>query len=158
MADESHVSPIEQAIRKAMRDGLFDNLPGAGQPLDLDRTDDPNTPDDMRLAYKVMKDNNITPDWITLRKSLEQQQAKIRRELARGRRAYLGTLRDAEKTGNVTKREETVLAWKRLLSTFEEAITRYNDHVLTYNLKVPRGVRQRHFMELDRELARLEAS
>lgn len=157
MADESHVSPIEQSIRKAMRDGLFDDLPGAGQPLDLDRSDDPNTPDDMRLAYKVMKDNDITPDWISLRKRLEHQQSKIRRELVRGRRAYLGTLRDAEKAGNTTKREETVRAWDRLLDTFEEAIARYNDHVLTYNLKVPHGVRHRHFMELKRELARLEA-
>jgi len=156
MTDNSYHSPIEQAIRKAMQDGLFDNLPGNGKPLDLQSKDDPNTPDDMRLTYKIMQDNNILPDWITLREVLEDQQIKIRREMQRGWRAYTGTLQDADRAGNTRKREDATRAWKKLRRMFGEAIEQYNKHVLTYNLKVPHGIRQRHFMSLERELARLE--
>jgi hypothetical protein len=44
---------IEQKIREAMRQGEFDNLPGSGQPLHLE--DDSHLPDDLRLAYKILK-------------------------------------------------------------------------------------------------------
>jgi len=42
-----------------MEQGEFDNLPGAGQPLSLE--DYFATPEDMRMAYSVLKNANCRP-------------------------------------------------------------------------------------------------
>ena len=43
----------EQRIREAMERGEFDDLPMKGQPLRLD--EDANVPDELRMAYKLLK-------------------------------------------------------------------------------------------------------
>jgi len=43
----------EQRIREAMERGEFDELPSKGRPLDLD--EDANVPDDLKMAYKLLK-------------------------------------------------------------------------------------------------------
>ena len=59
---------IEKQIREAMERGEFDNLKGKGKPLDLERN--PFTPADWQLAYKIMQDNNVAPEWIEHGKSI----------------------------------------------------------------------------------------
>jgi hypothetical protein len=152
-----HTSPVEQAIRKAMREGLFDNLPGEGKPLKYDWEENPNTPDDKRMAYKIMQDNDIAPDWMMMGDVLAHQQQKIRREIAKGLRAYRGTLHDADQQGDLGKRSRANRTWERLLQIFDEAVEQYNRNVLTYNLKVPPGVPKRHYMDIRQEVAKLEA-
>ena len=49
----------EQKIREAQERGEFDNLPGRGRPLELD--DDAGVPDDMRMAYKILKNAGVVP-------------------------------------------------------------------------------------------------
>jgi len=49
----------ENRIREAMEQGEFDNLPGAGEPLSLE--DYFNTPEDLRMAYSVLKNANCRP-------------------------------------------------------------------------------------------------
>lgn len=44
----------ERRIAEAVSQGEFDNLPGAGRPLDLDDLD-PSLPEELRLAYRVLK-------------------------------------------------------------------------------------------------------
>ena len=41
------------ANAQAVSRGEFDDLPGAGRPLDLDH--DPLVPEDLRLAYRMLK-------------------------------------------------------------------------------------------------------
>ncbi|MEL6150728.1 MAG: DnaJ family domain-containing protein [Chloroflexota bacterium] len=158
MADDMSLSPIEQAIRQAMRDGLFDSLPGAGKPLNLSGEDDANTPNDMRLAYKIMKDNDIAPEWMMLSDILEQQQKKIHYELQRGLRAYRGALHDAERDGDLGRRHRANRTWERLLGTFEEVVAQYNQNILTYNIKVPTMIAKRPYMDLQKEIERLQNS
>ncbi|MDR2339727.1 MAG: DUF1992 domain-containing protein [Deltaproteobacteria bacterium] len=43
----------ERKIAEAMEDGVFDNLPGKGKPLPED--DLANLPDDVRLAYRILR-------------------------------------------------------------------------------------------------------
>lgn len=52
-------SAIEQKIREAMERGEFDDLPGTGKPLDLNAYF--NTPEDLRLAYSMLKSNEFVP-------------------------------------------------------------------------------------------------
>jgi len=49
----------ESRIRQAMQDGAFDNLPNAGQPLDLDEYF--RAPAELRMAYSILKSANCVP-------------------------------------------------------------------------------------------------
>lgn len=50
---------IENKIREAMDKGEFSNLPGRGQPIDLDEYF--ATPEDQRLAHSILKNAGIVP-------------------------------------------------------------------------------------------------
>lgn len=66
---------VERQLEKAAREGAFDKLPGAGQPIDL--TENPFVPADWRLAFKVLKDNGIVPEFVERRKQIETLRAEI---------------------------------------------------------------------------------
>jgi hypothetical protein len=51
---------VEEQIRQAILRGEFDNLEGAGKPLNLD--DYFATPEDVRIGYSVLKSNNFVPE------------------------------------------------------------------------------------------------
>src|SRR5215475_1259152 len=59
---------VEERIQKAQEEGVFDNLPGKGKPLKVD--DDSAIPEDLRLAYKVLKNSNCLPIEMELRKEI----------------------------------------------------------------------------------------
>lgn len=59
---------VEQRIRAATADGVFDDLPGRGRPLVLD--DDALVPEDMRLAYRVLKNAGYLPETVELRREI----------------------------------------------------------------------------------------
>ena len=44
----------ERRIEEAIARGEFDDLPGAGRPLDLD-DEDPLLPEELRLAYRILR-------------------------------------------------------------------------------------------------------
>ena len=50
---------VEQKILEAAARGEFDHLPGAGRPLELD--DDALVPEDLRLAYRILKNAGFVP-------------------------------------------------------------------------------------------------
>lgn len=58
----------EKRIEKAIRNGVFDDLPGAGKPLELE--DDSHVPEDLRIAYKILKNANFVPPEVSLRKEI----------------------------------------------------------------------------------------
>jgi hypothetical protein len=59
---------VEERIKKAQEQGLFDNLPGAGRPLEL--AEDQHIPEDLRLAYKILKNADCLPPEIELKKEI----------------------------------------------------------------------------------------
>jgi len=58
----------ERRIIEAIREGAFDNLPGAGQPLRLE--DDSHVPEDLRIAYKILKNAGYVPQEVALGKEI----------------------------------------------------------------------------------------
>ncbi|MGD8372379.1 MAG: DUF1992 domain-containing protein [Syntrophobacterales bacterium] len=58
----------EERIREAIQRGEFENLPGRGKPLKLE--DDQHIPEDLRLAYKVLKNANCLPPELELKKEI----------------------------------------------------------------------------------------
>lgn len=61
---------VEERIRKAQEQGAFDNLPGAGQPLDFSQ--DAQVPEDLRLPYKILKNADCLPPEIALKKEIHR--------------------------------------------------------------------------------------
>src|SRR4051812_37578082 len=49
----------ERKIEDAIARGEFDDLPGAGRPLELD--DDPLVPEELRVAYRILKNAGYVP-------------------------------------------------------------------------------------------------
>ncbi|PYS46636.1 MAG: DUF1992 domain-containing protein [Acidobacteria bacterium] len=66
---------IEQQIKKAIAEGEFDDLPGKGKPVDLRAYFD--APEDLRMAYSILKDANIIPEEMQLLKDIEALKAQL---------------------------------------------------------------------------------
>lgn len=58
----------ERKIREAQEKGEFDNLPGKGKPLQLE--DDSQVPEELRLAYKILKNADCLPPELELKKDI----------------------------------------------------------------------------------------
>jgi hypothetical protein len=56
----------EQRIQEAQARGEFDNLPGAGCPQNFD--DDPLLPEDLRVAYRMLKNAGFVPPEVEARR------------------------------------------------------------------------------------------
>ena len=66
----------EERIAEAFREGIFDDLPGQGKPIDL--SDDDHIPPDMRLIFRIMKNAEITPREISLRNEINKLKAELK--------------------------------------------------------------------------------
>jgi hypothetical protein len=58
----------EDRIKKAYQDGEFDNLPGLGKPLQLE--DLSGIPEELRMAYKLLKNAGYTQEEGQLRQEM----------------------------------------------------------------------------------------
>lgn len=61
---------IEERILTAQKRGEFENLPGAGKPLKFE--DDRFVSEELRLAYKILKNADCVPPEIELKKKIKQ--------------------------------------------------------------------------------------
>jgi hypothetical protein len=61
---------VEERIKKAQYKGVFDNLSEAGKPIDL--AADQHIPEDLRLAYKILKNADFLPPEVELKKEIHR--------------------------------------------------------------------------------------
>ncbi len=61
---------VEERIRKAQKKGEFENLEGSGEPLDL--LNDQTVAEELRLAYKILKNADCIPPELELKKEIRQ--------------------------------------------------------------------------------------
>jgi hypothetical protein len=59
---------VEERIQQSMRNGDFQNLPGAGKPLKAD--DLSRIPEELRLAYRILKNADCLPPELDLKKEI----------------------------------------------------------------------------------------
>ena len=83
-------SAIEQKIREAMEGGEFDDLAGRGKPIDLDAYF--NTPEDLRMAYSILKSNDFVPEEVEIFREIAELQAKLDTTTDENERRDLGKL------------------------------------------------------------------
>lgn len=144
----------DRKIRDAQEEGAFGNLPGKGQPLNLDY--DPRVPPELRAAYRMMKDAQLLPDWIQLDKEIRQRQAHwadrveayaarreedVARRPARGGKGYDADLDRAR---------------ERFLYRAAEGLCELNRMIDRLNLMVPAISRQRLRIDVAERLEELE--
>lgn len=120
-------SSLDELVRRAIGDGS--NLPNAGKRLDLD---DPYTPDELKLAHKLLKDNDLTPGWILEGRELDALLAQARQRLVKA-------------LASGTPLSESISA----------DIAALNKRVLSYNLKVPPGISHKRQIDIAMERRRL---
>ena len=65
----------EERIQEAMRKGAFDDLPGAGKPLELD--DDRLVPAEVRVAYRILKNVGYVPPEVLQRREIADLEALL---------------------------------------------------------------------------------
>lgn len=65
----------EARIEEAIDRGIFDDLPGARQPLSLD--DDSMVPDNLRAAYRILKNSGYLPQKVTIYSEIRNVESLI---------------------------------------------------------------------------------
>jgi hypothetical protein len=65
----------EERIRQAQREGAFDDLPGAGRPLALE--DEPLLPEELRVAYRILRNSGHLPPEVGLRREIRDAEALL---------------------------------------------------------------------------------
>ena len=66
---------VEERIRSAQQKGEFDNLAGAGKPLNLE--EDRHIAEEMRLAHKILKNADCLPPEIELKKEIDRTEVLL---------------------------------------------------------------------------------
>jgi len=65
----------EERIREAIEAGELDALPGQGRRLELD--DDSQVPEELRVAYRVLKNAGLVPEEVGLRRDIRALEASL---------------------------------------------------------------------------------
>ena len=136
----NYQSLIEQRMQQAQEDGLFDNLPGTGKPLQFD--DDSLVPMEDRAGYRLLKANGFAPPWVEARREIEEQRGELGAWLEQTNRRWPHL--------DAARRAALRVSYRRKLEDLQRLI-------LTFNLKTPRGVEQLETLRMAEELLKLGA-
>ena len=147
---EKWQSLIDRQLEQLKQEGGLTNLPGAGKPLKWE--DDTNTPADLQMAHKILKDNDMAPDWIMAGREVEGK----REELLESLRRALASYQQAQAADPLLRRHAQEM-WESKQQKFREMAESLNKQINTYNLKVPPGIGHKPHVNLEREIKRLMA-
>lgn len=142
---------MDDLIEDGRRRGLFDDLPGRGRPLNLNKHvyEGGNS-----LANQLMKDNDVRPAWLSHRLDVVAKVDGLREEIGRTWDRY----REAfERAHAGSHRPALRLGWEDNCRRWQEAMDGLNREIERYNLKRPAGQPEVYKLRLDDELKRANA-
>lgn len=67
----------ERRIEDAMKEGKFDNLQGAGQPIEIDEAPAEENARLLWWALRILRNNDFVPDEVRMRKELDGLKAQL---------------------------------------------------------------------------------
>jgi DnaJ family protein C protein 28 len=146
-------TPIEKQIREAIDRGDFDHLPGRGKPIDL--SENPYTPPEWRLAYKLLRDAGMAPEWIERDKEIRRELDALTSWLARQaewQRARRGRGSTLVLHKMIEEREQLATACERVCAEYRERAAALNQIIDVFNLQVPRADLQRERIRIEEEI------
>jgi len=120
---------VDAIIKKAMKDGKFDDLKGKGKPLKL--FESPYVDEGWRMAYDMLSSQGLTLPWIYKRNLIESEYSKAIEKLVRTMEWYL----EKKEAG-----EDLALAedeWGEAKLSFIEISKELNEIIDGYNLEIP---------------------
>jgi len=124
---------VEEQIQQAQERGEFDNLPGAGKPLDLDSN---QFAGDKALAYSMLKQSGFAPPEIELAKEIrsesEQAEAKLANLHHRG-----NSLRTRRIPPPASEKRAFNVAVEKAAADYDQLLRELNRKILTFNLLTP---------------------
>ncbi len=141
--EQERADLVERRIQEAMANGEFDNLRGHGKPL-LFNTN-PYLDPAQELAFGLLQNNGLAPDWIERDKEIRQELVALREQLRLAWQDY-----QANPGSEAT--------WQIAVTRFEEAVAKLNRKIDTFNLIVPIPAKQRFRLRLEDELHRVQLS
>lgn len=145
---------VDEQIQKAIESGAFDNLTGIGKPFNFEH--DRLVPTENRLAYRIMRDNDIQPEWIMLQKAIETAIAEARRHLRAEAHEYERIQRlfgDKQDVDSILRRIAARDRRDRVQIEFRDLIRQVNKKITEFNLKTPFSHLTRDLIDPEREIA-----
>ncbi len=138
---------VEEQIRKAQARGDFDNLEGAGKPLDL--YENPFEPQELRMAFKILKDNDYAPFWIELGKEIDADMERLEKQLEYFQRYTEIFLDDkhGSKAMKMFQDKKELFYYQRKLD-----LQKIDKKILDYNLQCPTFRQGRTSLAIDEEM------
>jgi hypothetical protein len=79
----------EKRIEDAMKEGKFDNLPGAGKPLELEPAPADENARLMWWALRILRNNEVVPDEVKWRKQIALMKLELSKTLDENRLRFL---------------------------------------------------------------------
>jgi hypothetical protein len=145
---QQYLSWLDQQIRALIGNGDVSHLPNAGRKFDWSQ-ESPHTPEDLRLAYKIMRDADVVPEWIALSAELEKERSAIERLAQQVHRDYRLRQAEADRRGSLVLRREADARRTDALRRLSQQIVEYNRKLLIFNLTRPKAVAQRVPLNID---------
>ena len=130
-------SLTEKKLREAIESGEFDDLPGKGEPIDLE--ENPFEDPDLRVVHRLLRNAGFAPAWIEERKDIDAELEAARTKLSRAWTLF--------GSGAETASD---LEWQRSVKEFREKVAELNQRTRIYNLKAPAAVFHRHHIDADK--------
>ncbi len=125
---------VEEQIQKAFRRGEFENLAGEGRPLDLH--ENPFEPVELRMTFKILKNNDFAPYWIELGKEIDAEGEKFAKEVEHFKRYTYLFMQEKHSNSSVKRferRKANFLYESRLkLEKLHQKIIDFNLHCPTF--------------------------
>jgi DnaJ family protein C protein 28 len=137
---------VEEQINEARERGDFDNLPGAGKPLQLDKN---VYAGDKALAYSLLKNNQIAPPEIERGKEIDAELARADAMLAALRRRRATII-----SGHAfaSQRRAYNLLLDNTARRYYEALRAINSKILSLNIIAPAAMHRR-MIDVEAKLA-----
>lgn len=132
---------LDEQVRRLIGDGDVSHLDGAGKPLTWE--DESLVPSDMQMAHRIMRQNNIAPDWMVLGQELEAEAERLQRIALHLARDYAARLQTAGRKLSFVLEKEAHDRWREARVRFLESVEAYNKRLLTFNVSKPAQIRQR---------------
>ena len=146
----------ERKIQEAREEGAFDNLPGKGQPLNLD--EDFSLPFEVRMMSKVLKNANVLPEWIQIRKDIDTEKeeiAKLREKLTRENRRWTAKL--ASVFADSPSLRAYALWFERSRALYLNRLKSMNTTILKFKLTAPSSAEPMFSYKIDFEMGNFDS-
>ena len=142
---------IDDLIQAGQEQGMFDNLPGEGKPLNLKKS---VYGAELDLAHSLMKHNDLTPAWIMDRNQILAEVEAVRTDI---RRQWEQHEREFRIIQDATHRSSLTVSWDNACRKWLHDIAALNKKISDFNLKRPIDNMELLKLELEFELKRVGA-